>query len=92
MLSCRYENFRCPSSLVARRSSDVRIENYFFNYWTDSAEIWHTCVNLKVSSVTKVWCFLRFVWRLARAPIGARSWKICVPMDEMLRNFAQRLD
>ena len=51
-----------PSSLVARSaergarpSSDVRIENYFFNYWTNSAEIWHTCVNPKVSAAQEVW-------------------------------------
>ena len=52
MLLCRYENFRCPSSLGARPSSGVRIENYFFNYWTDSAEIWHTCLDPKVSSAS----------------------------------------
>ena len=54
-----------PSSLVPRPSSNVRIENYFFNYWTNSAEIWHTCVNPKVSAAQEVWwCHVSFgAWR-----------------------------
>ena len=76
MLSCRYENFRCPSS-------DVRIENYFFNYWANSAKIWHTCVNPKVSAAPEVWwCHVMSdAWRWRQ--VAPRAGKYVFPWVKM---------